>query len=108
MLVAEFSPTKTSPLSDLIPPEIDGLNRKKAIKLLGISSTTCYRYLTCLLTTKPRGFDYISGNQYLSRGTLEALYQFKQLVEKFQYEGAVPRITEHMERFYVLQKSGKD
>ena len=102
MLVAEFTPTRTRPLTDLLPTEIDGLSRKQTEKLFEISPTTCYRYLTCLLATSPKGFDYISNNQYLSRGTLEALYQFKQLVEKFQYEGAVPRIKQHMEGLYGI------
>lgn len=104
MPIAEFTPTKTRPL--LFSEETE-LSRKQAEKELGISTSTCWRYLTCLLATKPKGFDYISGNQYLSRGTLEALYQFKQLVEKFQYEGAVPRIKQHMENFYGLQESSR-
>jgi hypothetical protein len=104
MPIAEFNQTKTRSLS--IGDETE-LSRKQAEQLLGIKTTTCYRYLTCLLATKPKGFDYISGNQYLSRGTLEALYQFKQLVEKFQYEGAVPRIKQHMERFYGIQESSR-
>lgn len=107
MLIAEFNHVKTKPLSDLLPFEIDGLSRRKAQELLGISQPTCHRYLTCLLQEMPKHFDFMPRNQYLSRGTLEALYQFQQLVEKFQYEGAVARIKKHMEAYYELQPSNQ-
>ncbi|MBD2364515.1 hypothetical protein H6G36_25635 [Anabaena minutissima FACHB-250] len=102
MFVAEFNPITTKHLSEILPPEVDGLSRKSTENLLNISTTTCWRYLTCLIEKRPKGFDYMASNQYLTRGSIAALYQFKQLVEKFQYEGAVPRINEHMERYYGI------
>ncbi|MBD2437330.1 hypothetical protein [Nostoc sp. FACHB-110] len=107
MTVADFSQIKTKSLSEVIGTEIDGLRRDLVLQKLGISRTTCYRYLTCLLQERPKYFDYIPGNQYLSRGTLEALFQFQQLVERFQYEGAVPKIKKHMENYYELQASNQ-
>jgi hypothetical protein len=103
MTVTQFNQTKTQSL--LLGNETE-VTRAQAREILGgISQPTCWRYLTCLQKTQPRGFDYIPGNRYLSSGTVQALYQFKQLVEKFQYEGAVPRIKQHMENFYGIQES---
>lgn len=107
MLIAELNQTKTKPLSELLPSEIDGLNRRRAQELFGISQPTCHRYLVCLLQERPKHFDFIPRNQYFSRGTLEALFQFQQLVERFQYEGAVSRIKTHMENYYELQESNR-
>lgn len=104
MPVTQLGHVQTRPLDEVLPlpPEVDGLSRARVLEKLGISRTTCYRYLVCLLVKQPIGFDYIPGNRYLSVGTIEALYQFHQLVEKFQYEGAVPRINQHMERYYGI------
>jgi hypothetical protein len=104
MFTSEFTHTKTEPLHFSAETE---LSRKKAEKELEISPTTCWRYLTCLQKAQPKGFDYKPYNQYLSRGTLEALYQFKQLLEKYQYVGATARIKQHMEDFYVIQESSR-
>ncbi|MBD2565277.1 MULTISPECIES: hypothetical protein [Nostoc] len=107
MIVADFNQIKTKNLATLLPSDIDGLSSERVRELLNISRITCWRYLKYLLLTQPKNFDFISGNQYYSRGTIEALFQFQQLVERFQYEGAVSRIKNHMEDYYELQESNR-
>lgn len=105
MTVSQFNYVKTKSLQ---LPDGMAFSRAKARQLLGgISRSTCWRYLTCLLEEQPKGFDYLPGNRYLTAGTVEVMYQFKQLLEMFEYEGAKPRIKQHMEIYYVIRESSR-